>query len=485
MNKTATNLLYHSITRLLPLVLLFGFSVSLRSSELPALGDGSSVITPSQEKALGQSWVRQLRGQVPMINDPVIAEYLEDLMYRLMPNSDLTDSDLTITVIDSPELNAFAVPGGIIGVNAGMFLYSDNEQELASVLAHELAHLSQRHFARRLEESGKQMALNMAGILASVILAATAGSDAGIAALASSQALTLQQQLSYSRLNEQEADRMGIQTLAASGMNAQAMVNMFERMMRSQRFNRSMPVYLRTHPLTESRIADMASRSQTYPTTPYTENQDFYFVQSRVQVYYSSNLEEMITRFRAAQQHTRSNVRVGALYGEVLALIQSNRAAEAEKSLTTLLQQEPTSIMINLLKAEWLLALQRIEDALQLLESNLTLNPANYSLTRAYAGALTDKQEFTKAYSELKHLSISYPNDIGLWYELAEVAGLANNIVELHRARAEYFFLKADMLSAKKQLEQALSKSEGNYQQSVLIRNRLREMEGTGEFFTF
>jgi len=459
-------------------------AVSL-AAELPALGDGSSVITPSQEKALGQSWVRRLRSQVALIGDPVVVEYLDDLIYRLLPNSELTDTQLIITVIDSPELNAFAVPGGIIGVNAGMFLYADNEQELASVLAHELAHLSQRHFARRLEESSKQMALNMAGILASVILAATAGSDAGVAALASSQALSLQQQLSYSRLNEQEADRIGIQTLAASGMNAQAMVAMFERMLKSQRFNRAVPEYLRTHPLTESRISDMASRSAAFPGIPYAENQDFYFVQSRIQVHYSANLEDSVTRFRDAQRHSRSTVRDGARYGEVLALVRGQRATEAENTLHALLEDHPTSIMVNLLKVEWLLAQQRVDDALRLLEHNLLLNPANYAITRAHATALTLKREPARALAQLKRLTATHPNEIDLWYELAEVAGQANAIVDLHRARAEYFFLKADKNAAMQQLEQALAKSEGNYQQSILIRNRMREMEGSGDTFTF
>lgn len=455
------------------------------AADLPALGDGSSAISPSQEKELGHAWLRQLRGQVPLISDPTISEYLEDLLYRLVPNSDLQDSDLTVIIIDSSELNAFAVPGGIIGVNAGMFLYADTEQELAGVLSHELAHLSQRHYARRLEESNKQLALNLAGLLASIVIGATAGTDAGVAAMASTQALSIQQQLSYSPQNEQEADRLGIQTLDASGMNASAMVTMFSRMMRNERFNRAVPEYFRTHPLTESRVSDMGARSSSYPSRLYAENQDFYFIQARAKTLYAATPEDALAHFRALEQSSRKELQLEALYGEVLAQIKANRAEDAEPALQALLKAMPNAIMPNLLKSDWLMALNRSEDALEHVKQQLILNPGNYPLTRAQAHILTERQNYTEAFTLLKRMSMTHPEDAGLWYELSEVAGQANAIVELHRARAEYFFMRADSVSALKQLEQALAKSQDNYQQSVLIRKRMQEIEGSSQNFSF
>lgn len=469
-------------------LLLWGSLVAhqtFAASELPALGDGSSAISPSQEKELGRAWLRQLRGQVPLISDPAISDYLEDLLYRLVPNSELLDSDLIVTVIDSPELNAFAVPGGVIGVNAGMFLYADTEQELAGVLSHELAHLSQRHYARRLEESNKQLALNLAGLLASIVIGATAGTDAGVAAMASAQALSIHQQLSYSRQNEQEADRLGIQTLNASGMNASAMASMFSRMMRNERFNRAVPEYFRTHPLTESRVSDMGARSSSYPARLYEENQDFYFIQARAKTLYATSPKDALAHFKALAQSTRRELQLEALYGEVMALIQANRPSEAENALEALLGAMPNAIMPNLLKLDWLMAQRRTDEALKLVQQQLSLNPGNYPLTRAQAHILTERMDYAGAYSLLKRLSLTHTDDAGLWYDLAEAAGQANAIVELHRARAEYFFMRADTVSALKQLEQALTKSKDNYQQSVLIRKRMQEIEGSTQAFTF
>ncbi|MGV8834893.1 M48 family metalloprotease, partial [Cellvibrio sp.] len=177
--------------------------------ELPNLGDTSSImISPAQEKMLGQRWLRAYRSQVPTSSDPLIIDYLEQLFNRLIPHSQLDEKRIDLVVAENNTLNAFAVPGNIIGVHTGLLMYAKTENQLAAVLTHELGHLSQRHYARRLEQQKNMMMPMLAGMLAGLVLAANSNSDAGMAAIMGTQAAAQQASLAFSRQNEQEADRI-------------------------------------------------------------------------------------------------------------------------------------------------------------------------------------------------------------------------------------------------------------------------------------
>ncbi|MEN9464960.1 MAG: hypothetical protein RL217_1141, partial [Pseudomonadota bacterium] len=188
------------------------------AAQLPTLGNSaSSYVSLQQEYDLGRLWLRQLRAQTNVSSDPVAIEFLENLIYRMVPNSEVQISNFEFVIVDSKDLNAFAVPGGIIGINYGLFLYTRDEDEMSGVLGHELAHLSQRHFARQIEQAEKQTPIALATLLASILLIATNNANLGMAGLIGSQAASIQQQLAYSREWEREADRLGIKTLANSG----------------------------------------------------------------------------------------------------------------------------------------------------------------------------------------------------------------------------------------------------------------------------
>ncbi len=184
------------------------------ADDLPSLGDASSaIVSPQQEHQLGRAWLALLRSQVSQLNDPQLKDYVESSVYRLVETSQVNDRRLEFILINSPQLNAFAAPGGIVGVNGGLFLNAQTEGEYASVLAHELAHLSQRHFARGVEASQRMQVPMMAALLAGIVIAAAGAGDAGIAAIAGTQAAAIQEQRRFSRQNEQEADRIGIMNL--------------------------------------------------------------------------------------------------------------------------------------------------------------------------------------------------------------------------------------------------------------------------------
>jgi len=445
--------------------------------ELPDLGGSNALITPAQERQLGHAWLRSLRRQVATFEDPLAVQYVKDITYQLAPYSQLSDRSLSTVIVDSNELNAFAVPGGVIGINAGLFLFAKTEQEFSSVIAHEMAHLSQRHFARRLEESQNQTALSLAGILASLIVAVAAGSDAGVAALAGSQAYSVQNQLNYSRLNEQEADRIGLETLAAIGMEVRAMPAMFGRMLRTSRFNRKLPEYLRTHPLTESRVADTASRAAAFPAGSYIENIDYYLVKSRVWLSYAQNPEEALEYFKAASKNSDPHQFYFGRYGEVKAAIALNRPEQAEAALEDLIDYDKNRISVVILRAEWLRAMNQTSAARTLLHEHLKRNPGNFPLSRLLADIETSAGNHQVAQEILFSLIPEYEQEPHLWYEISEVTGLAGNIPELHKARAEFFYLTGRSNQAVRQLQQALKKVETNYLQTQVINNRIKQIK--------
>ena len=265
------------------LLLGHGMPVAADESPLPELGDSvSAAVTPEQEFKLGRNWLRQLRGATPLVADPLVQDYVEHLIYRLAFHSPLTNPDFAVIVIDDTDINAFAAPGGIVGVNVGLIIYADSEAEMSAVLAHELGHLSQRHFARSMASDKNSQWLYLGALLASIVVATKGNSDAGIAMAASTQAAMAQKELSFSRADEQEADRVGMQTLVDSGIDPHAMPEFFERLQKQAGESLSMPEFLQDHPVTESRIADTLNRANKYPQKLALDSFDYQAMRQRI-----------------------------------------------------------------------------------------------------------------------------------------------------------------------------------------------------------
>src|SRR5690606_29011175 len=258
----------------------------------------------------------------------------------LAATSELSDHRLAFLMIDSDVLNAFAAPGGIVGVNAGLFLYAENEGEFASVLAHELAHISQRHYARSVEEQRNNRLPSMAGLLASLLIGAAAGGEAGQAALMTTQAIGLENQLRFSRSNEEEADRIGIRNLYNAGFNPDDMSGMFEHMLRASSFSQRPPEFLSTHPLDERRIADSRNRANTYPAVDYVPNPEYLLMRERVLLHYARNYQAEIDN-RARQLPQLNGAEEDATrYGIALAQLKAGQLVLATESVDTLLRKE-------------------------------------------------------------------------------------------------------------------------------------------------
>ncbi len=445
---------------------------------LPKLGDPvSGIISLEEERKLGQEFLRSLRAQAPTVSDPLLKDYLEHVIYRLASHSQLEDRRLDVVIIDSEQLNAFAVPGGVIGVNKGMFIYGENQHEFSAILAHELAHLSQRHFARQVEAGRKSSITSLAGLLAGIVLMATTGSDAGMAALTTTQAAAQQQALKYSRAREAEADRVGIYTLAQAGMDPRAMAYMFERLDRANRYvGEQIPEFLRTHPVTKSRIADSYNQARLYPSEDYPLDLDYQLMRNRVLVASAESPGHAVKRMKAELDDANPVERTAARYGLVLALTAQRETDEAMRQLRPLEESHPGKIAFTVARAQIHVRAERYGQALDILQAALRINPDNYPLTMAYAETLLKANRAGEAESLLVQLSQKRENDQDVWYLLAETYGLANNIAGVHQARAEYFVLNGDLDRAIKQLGYALPLVEDNFQSTARIRQRIEEI---------
>jgi len=457
--------------------LLTASNVNLAADiQLPELSDSASgIVSHHQEYVLGRTWLKAFRAQSPIYYDAITQQYIEKLIYHLTANSQLNDRRLEVVLVQNPTLNAFAVPGGVVGIHTGIFNYAETEAQLASILSHELAHLSQRHFARGVEARQNSSIVNMAGLLAGLIIAATSGGDAGMAVISATQAAALDSQLRYSRQNEQEADRIGIDTMYKSDMDPKAMAGMFERMLRSTRYSGyRVPEFLRSHPLTEKRVADAKGRISDYPQRFYTDSLQYHLIKARIWVNTSKNPHQIIKEFQSKLQGDAIS-REAARYGLTLALIKTGQLAEAKHELKILTDSNKLRLY-DLAEIDILRAQRNFEDAEHINIQHLKNHPNDYSLKMALAETYIKWNRYDDANKILDRLSKTRPFDPQIWYELAEARGLAGDISGVHLARAEYFILVGAFDLAREQFGYAQKLSRSDFKTSAIIQQRLEDL---------
>lgn len=442
----------------LGVLLLCLFSSPLRSDvapeDLPVLGDASSsLISPEMEREIGRQFLKQLHAALPTVSDPIMKYWVTWHITDLTQHSQLKDTLMQVVVIDNQEINAFAAPGGVVGINQGLLLAAQDIHEYSSVVAHELAHLSQRHFARGVEEQRAQTLPTLASLLAAIMIGAVGGGDAGLAAVTAAQAAAQSNQLRYSRTREQEADRIGLNTMARADMDPSGMSRMFERMQQAYRFTSRPPEFLLTHPLSESRVADARQQAQQFPKGKYADSLDYAMMRARAQVYYADSPQGAVKQFEKAVRDDPDST--AARYGLAMALSRAGEHKDALALGDALFTQDPTKILYVAAYAELLIEADRHDQAERLLTKQLKINPDNPPLAMLYARTLSRQQRFGEAAAVLARQSRVRGDDVDVWYNLAEISGQAGDIIGVHRARAEYFALHGAYQKAIQHLEYA------------------------------
>lgn len=472
---------------LLPsLALVLGVSLAVPyasgQSRLPSLGDRiSGTVSLGEEYRMGQQFLAQIRRSAPTIPDALLNSYLETITFRLASRSELKDHRLSFVIIDSGDLNAFAAPGGIIGVNTGLFLNAETEAEFASVMAHEIAHVSQRHFARGIDEAQAGRIPYLATLLASVIVMATSDAQHGTAAITAAQGMAVSNQLRFSRSNEAEADRVGQNTMFNSGLDPSAMGSLFERLLVLNRLSSRPPEFLLSHPLTESRVADARSRASRYPSRSYSDGLEYRLMRARVVNHYAEDKRLLVTDYERRLDQSRSELEEDAFtYGLAVAYWENEQYAEAQQTLAKLLEKEPNRISYVTTQAEILIRQNEEGQAIPYLRRHLEINPDNHALTMTLADALTEARAYDEVASLLDAHTHIRPEDHHIWYQLAEIQGQAGNISQVHQARAEYFSLVGDFPSARSQLQYALrleQDSDSSPTELARLQQKITELE--------
>ncbi len=453
---------------------LVSFNEDIKEIDLPELGDRvSGAVSSDEEKAIGEMFLQQVYSNAPLISDPIIFEYTEHLIYRLSEYSQVKDRYFKILLIDDDSLNAFAAPGGIIGVNGGLFLYSDNEGQFSSVLAHELAHLSQRHFARNVLKS-KDSNLASALVMVSSIAIALISNNPN--AMAVGPAILQSQSLRYSRLFEKEADRVGFANLVKAGYHPESMGEMFENMNEIRRLSGDLPPeFLLTHPLSSSRISDAFNAAENLPTEGTKKNSlEFSLIKARLEIYYENISQNSLRKFRERvnQDPTESN-----LYGLALAHQKNNNYEESLELINKLISSYPKNLVLNNTKVDFLFESGKYEDALVHVNKFLEISPRNYPLSISKSKILLSMERYFESEEIIRDQLLRKNNNPDLWLLLSEIQRSSKNIIGYHQSRAEYFLLLGQNERALNQLEFALKLTQNNFQVSERIMTKMVEIK--------
>jgi predicted Zn-dependent protease len=446
--------------------------------DLPDIGESASAaFTPAQEKRLGQAFMRSVRSTGKVLADPLITDYLQSLGKRLAARADSGAQAFSFFVVDDPSVNAFAGPGGHIGVHTGLILTTESENELAAVLAHEIAHVSQKHLLRAFEATSALTIPQAAVLLAAVILGTAAGGAAGIAAALGGQAALLQSQINFTRGNEQEADRVGMQILAQAAFDPRAMPSFFERMGRSgQAYATQLPEFLRTHPVTVSRIADAQGRAESYPYRQRPDDLRYHLARAALQARQPRAADEAVGNARASLRQGRHASEAAERYGLALALMRARDYEGARREIDRLRGADPSRIEYVVTSARIHAASGSPERGLAELEQALKANGASYPLRLEYAEAALAADKPARAREVIEPLVRSRPDQPEVMRLMARASATSGHTAVGHRYQGEYYYLTGAVDSAVQQLEIALRDPGLDFQQSSMVDARLREL---------
>jgi len=448
--------------------------------KLPDLGDSSqSLMSPAQERKLGEAIVRQIRAGGGYMEDAEVNDYLNEIGNRLVTATRDVRQDFLFFAVPDPGINAFALPGGFIGVNTGTILLAQTESQLASVLAHEISHVTQHHVTRGMASQQNVLLTTLAGLALAIIASKAGGSQSGqatSAAIAGTQALAVQQQINFTRENEFEADRVGFSRLVAAGFDPNAMSELFDRLQRASRFSEGgMPAYLRDHPVTYERVAEAKSRAQDLPYKQVPDSLNFHMVRALLQSY-QGEPREQVANFDRVIADKKYNNEIAAHYGLVAALLRAKDIPRAKVELVTLEKIAPPHPMIEAMAGNVLMEAGEYPAAVARFEAALTRYPNKMQLIHDYPEALIKAGRPADAAAFAERELVRYPAE-GPLHEIAARAYAAQDQrLKQHEHQGEYYAWGGNLPLAIEQFQLAVKSGDGDFYQMSVVETRLRAL---------
>lgn len=452
------------------------------SVRLPDLGGArAQVLSPQEEKNFPREFGQVMRAHDMLVEDPLIRDFFNDMGFRLVSHSSTPDEPFHFFVLREPSINAFAAPAGVVALHSGLILAAHDESEVAGVVAHEIAHVTQDHLARGLKN---QQEVSFPAMLASLGLAIAAGAagvegDAAQAILMGGMSLAQQFQINYTRQSEAEADRVGIALLARGGYDPKGMTRFFQRLNTITRaMGEGPPEYLRTHPLTINRIAEARTRAEQLEGSFTRDGTGFHYVQARLRAMMSDPADAE-RWFRTRIDRSSDRPEAAMRYGLAMTLLLGRRLDGARDQVEWLLDHDPDRQLYQLLDADLLVAEGQVADSLEVLESLYMQYPGNRLVTTQYAQTLMYERDVGRAEraSEiLRSYLRDYPDDVEMTELYARAADRAGDNIRAAEALASSYYMRGGIQEAIVQLERINKRDDLDYYQRSRVTARLNQM---------
>jgi len=442
--------------------------------EVPEIGSGVGFLDQQKEKTIGEKVYRQVQQRMPVLQDPWLEDQFMLVFSKILRQTQLSQP-VGLVVIKDAQINAFAVPGGMFALNSGMVTASSNMDEVASVMGHEIAHVTQRHYSRSQEAFKGQGLLALAGIIVGAALASKADGDIGGAVMMGTQAALMDKQLSYSRNQEREADRIGMQFMYGAGYDPESMADFFETMHRSTSRLSFLPDFWLTHPLTTERMSEARLRANQFPKVPFRAQQsDFDIIK-----WYTAVISGQATD-RQLLALAQSNNLAGLLALSEFYLLQGDYDnAQTQLNLAKKVNAEHT--LVTLIQTDIYLGRNKLDDAYQTIISKQIITPENRALSYKLAEVYIRQQKSKEAVQLVNRFVNKNNKDIIGWQLLQQAANLDKKnpmrTVNVLRNRAEVQYWSGDEENAIKSLLHAKRLAKENNAMSARIDTRLKVMQ--------
>ncbi|MDT0594298.1 beta-barrel assembly-enhancing protease [Glaciecola petra] len=466
----------------------FQDSIQDNRNQLPEIGVvASDAITIDKEKIIGDVIMRQMRGQAPLVHDPVLQEYIQGIGNRLVIHADNVKFPFKFFMINNPVINAFAFYGGHIGIHTGLLAQASTESELASVLAHEVAHVTQRHLARRIQNQKRNTPLQIASLIGGLLIG-LADPEAGLATIQAGMAGSQQASINFTRNNEQEADNIGINILYRAGFDPQGAPAFFGKLAEQIRGRSIQLAFLQTHPLPQERVAQTVTRARSYGRINLPPSIDFHLAKARIMGRYMSTPKRNIERFKANSRNlssmttsTQKTAYIASQYGLAIALFENENYADAQSVLSPLLKEDPENLFFLDLMTDVFIKQGQAREAISLLTPHWRLKPKNYVLTLNLANAYLEAQNYKPAIELLRDLLLVSNQNFVAYQLLHDAYNRNQQQKEAHMAQAEIYALISAYPLAIDELQFAYNQTGNDNLEKQRIKGRIAQLRQAQE----
>ena len=450
--------------------------LSVFANELPDLGDSSQlIISAKEEQAIAKAILREVAVSPEIVQDVEVIDYLKNLGNRLVAYSPNKTQQFNFFVVNESSINAFAMLGGVIGVHTGLILASNSESEVASVLGHEIAHVTQRHLPRMIAQQKNDSIKTVLGI-ALALLVARANPQLSAGTMTAASAMGVQKQLDYTRDHEKEADRVGFQILTDAGFDGRAMVSFFGTLQKGSRFSEgAAPSFLRTHPITTERISDMSNRVKDTRYRQIPDNPDFVYIKSKLRAT-NGTPQSAVDEFEGNIKDKRYMNEAAERYGLASAYMRKNDFIRARQEVEWLKINAKKDVLIETLACKLEVSTNHPAQALNLYLKALNLYPNHRALIYGLAELYLMTNEPEKTIRLINDKLNVYPDDSYFFELLSRAYSKEGKELLQYQAQSEAYYRKFNLPKAIEQMEFAAKSKDGNFYQKSIVESRLKQL---------